>query len=46
MVETASSTEEIVEGSAKLGVPKWKAPKEDTKYSNRQQKKKQKNPAA
>ena len=27
MVETASSTEEIVEGSAKLGVPKMKSPK-------------------
>lgn len=41
MVETASSTEEIVEGSAKLGVPKMKSPKRKTQklYSNRQQKK-------
>ena len=45
MVETASSTEEIVEGSAKLGVPKMKSPKGRHKIF-KQTTKKQKNLAA
>ena len=47
MVETASSTEEIVEGSAKLGVPKMKSPKGKHKiFKQTTKKKKQKNLAA
>ena len=41
MVETASSTEEIVEGSAKLGVPKMKSPKGRHKIFKQTTKKKQ-----
>ena len=47
MVETASSTEEIVEGSAKLGVPKMKSPKRKTqKYIQTDNKKKTKEPGS
>ena len=42
MVETASSTEEIVEGSAKLGVPKMKSPKGKHKIFKQTTKKKNK----
>lgn len=46
MVETASSTEEIVEGSAKLGVPKMKSPKRKTQNIQTDNKKKTKEPGS
>ena len=46
MVETASSTEEIVEGSAKLGVPKMKSPKGRRKIFKQTTKKKTKEPSS
>lgn len=46
MVETASSTEEIVEGSAKLGVPKMKSPKGRHKIFKQTTKKKTKEPSS
>ena len=46
MVETASSTEEIVEGSAKLGVPKMKSPKGRHKIFKQTTTKKTKEPGS